>query len=63
MIMPKQKTHKASAKRIKSTKNGKLIRRKAAISHLLTHKSDRKKVPLEISKADKKKVKKLLPYG
>lgn len=63
IIMPKLKTHKATAKRVKTTKSGKLMRRKAAISHLLTHKSDRTKVPQEISPNDKKKVKKLLPYG
>lgn len=61
--MPKQKTHKATAKRIRATKSGKLLRRKAAISHLLTHKSDRTKVMQEISPADKKKVRKLLPYA
>lgn len=60
--MAKLKTHKATAKRIRATKNGKLLRQKAAKSHLLTHKSDRKKIPLELSKSDIKKVKKLAPY-
>ena len=60
--MPKLKTHKASAKRIRATGSGKLMRDKAAKSHLLTHKSKRKKTPLEISTADRRKVKKLLPY-
>jgi len=58
----KLKTHKATAKRIKATPNGKLLRVKAAKSHLLTHKSDRTKVSIEVSKADTKKVKKLAPY-
>ena len=57
----KQKTHKASAKRIKMTKTGKLMRKKASVSHLLSHKSDRPKMPLLISKSDVKKVRKLLP--
>lgn len=61
--MPKLKTHKATAKRVEIKKSGKFMRRKSAISHLLTHKSKRSKVPLEISSADKKKVKKLLPYS
>lgn len=60
--MPKLKTHKATAKRIKITKSGKILRRKAAKSHLLTHKSDRTKVLQKISSADRKKVKKLAPY-
>ena len=60
--MAKLKTHKATAKRIRVTSSGKLMRDKAAKSHLLTHKSDRKKVPLMISKSDIKKVKKLAPY-
>jgi large subunit ribosomal protein L35 len=60
--MAKLKTHKATVKRIRATKSGKLLRDKAAKSHLLTHKSDRKKVPLMLSKSDIKKVKKLAPY-
>lgn len=60
--MPKLKTHKATAKRIKVTGSGKLMREKAAVSHLLTHKSDRKKNPIEVNKADKARVKRLAPY-
>lgn len=58
----KLKTHKATIKRVKITPNGKILRAKAAKSHLLTHKSDRTKISLEISTADKKKVKRLAPY-
>ena len=60
--MPKLKTHKATVKRVKVTGSGKIMREKAAVSHLLTHKSDRKKNPVEISKSDKARVKKLAPY-
>lgn len=58
----KLKTHKATAKRIKATPKGKLLRVKAAKSHLLTHKTDRTKVSIEIEKADAKRVKRLAPY-
>lgn len=34
--MPKQKTHKASLKRFRVTKNGKVVRRKAGKSHLMS---------------------------
>lgn len=60
--MPKLKTHKATAKRIRATGSGILMREKAAVSHLLTHKSDRKKIPLRVDRADIRKVKKLAPY-
>ena len=60
--MPKLKTHKATIKRIRVSKGGIFLRDKAAKSHLLTHKSDRKKTPLVINKNDIKKVKKLVPY-
>lgn len=58
----KLKTHKATAKRIKMTAGNKLVRVKAAKSHLLSHKSGRTKLLLEISRADASRVKKLAPY-
>jgi len=62
--MPKIKTHKGLAKRIKVTKNGKLLRRSARISHLQTNKSKSTKRrhlgTFEIAKADKNNVKKLI---
>lgn len=60
--MPKLKTHKATVKRIRKTGSGILMRDKAAISHLLTHKTDRKKVPQRVENCDIRKVKKLAPY-
>jgi len=58
----KQKTHKATVKRIKISGSGKLLRVKASKSHLLSHKTDRVKTSLPVNKADIKKVKQLAPY-
>lgn len=41
--MPKIKTHKGTAKRIKLTSTGKLIRRRAFGAHLLSKKSKSRK--------------------
>ena len=41
--MPKMKTHKGTAKRIKLTSTGKLLRRRAFGNHLLSKKSNRRK--------------------
>lgn len=41
--MPKMKTHKGTAKRIKQTSTGKLLRRRAFGNHLLSKKSNRRK--------------------
>lgn len=41
--MPKMKTHKGTAKRIRLTANGKVVRRRASGNHLLAKKSNRRK--------------------
>ena len=41
--MPKMKTHKGTAKRIKQTSTGKLLRRRAFGNHLLSKKSKSRK--------------------
>lgn len=41
--MPKLKTHSGTKKRIRITKNGKVLRRKATGNHLLQKKSERRK--------------------
>mgnify|MGYP006284711645 CR=1 FL=1 len=41
--MPKQKTKKSLAKRVKITKNGKVKRRKSGSGHLLTGKSAKRR--------------------
>ena len=65
--MPKMKTHSGASKRFKFTGTGKIKRRKAFKSHLLTKKSNKRKRDLRkdtlVHKTNEKAVKKLLPYG
>lgn len=62
--MPKMKTNRAAMKRFKKTGTGKIRRRKAYKSHLLTGKSPKRKRSLRkdaaVSKADRKKIRRLL---
>jgi len=64
--MPKMKTHRGAAKRFKKSGTGKLQRNKAFHSHILTKKSPGRKASLasevEVSKANEKTVKRMLPY-
>lgn len=64
--MPKLKTKKSLLKRIKITAKGRLKRRRASRSHLLSKKSPKRKRSLKKSSflvsEDKKRLKKLLPY-
>lgn len=41
--MPKQKTHKSTAKRVKQTKSGKLLREHSYANHFLHKKSSSRK--------------------
>jgi len=65
--MPKMKTHKGAAKRLKATGTGRLKRHKANKSHILTKKTTKRKRGLRkatlVSKAEEKRYQKLLPYG
>ena len=65
--MPKMKTHRGAAKRVKKTATGKLKRMKAFKSHILTKKDRKRKRRLRkatlISSADKKRLNRMLPYG
>jgi large subunit ribosomal protein L35 len=65
--MPKMKTHRGAAKRVRSTAAGKFKRNKAYKSHILTKKTTKRKrklaTPTLISDADQKKVEAMLPYG
>ena len=65
--MPKMKTHRGAAKRIKRTGTGKLKRMKAFKSHILTKKTTKRKRGLRkstlVAKANEKKIKRMLPYG
>ena len=64
--MPKLKTHRGAAKRFKKSASGKLQRNHAFHSHILTKKRPGRKAALasetEVSKANRKTVKKMVPY-
>ncbi len=64
--MPKIRTHKGTAKRIRVTSTGKVMRRKAFRSHLLEHKSAKRKRSVPHATrgvaADRRKVIRLAPY-
>jgi len=62
--MPKVKTHRGAAARMKITRSGKLKRRRAYVSHMLEHKGatnkrDKRDVT-NVSEADKHRARKLL---
>lgn len=65
--MPKMKTHRGAAKRFKLTGTGKIKKAKAYKSHILEHKSAKRKRNLRksglVSAADAKKIKRLIPYA
>ena len=65
--MPKMKTNRSAAKRFTRTGSGKYKRNKAYRSHILTKKSPKRKRQLRkstlVSKADVKRVKRLLAGG
>ena len=62
--MPKMKTHSGAKKRFKLTGKGKVKARHAMTSHILEHKSPKRKRRLsndfEVAKQDRKRVKELL---
>jgi large subunit ribosomal protein L35 len=64
--MPKVKTNRGAAKRFKATGSGKIRRRKAFSSHILTKKSTKRKRNLRkaglIDESNTKAVKRMLPY-
>ena len=65
--MPKLKTNRSVAKRLRFTKSGKLKKRSANRGHLLRKMSRKAKRRLRqggyLSKGDAKKIRRLLPYG
>jgi large subunit ribosomal protein L35 len=65
--MPKMKTNRGAAKRLKRTAGGRLKRFKANHSHILTKKSRKRKRRLRtaalVDKADQKRMDRLMPYG
>jgi len=65
--VPKIKTNRSANKRFKLTGTGKIKRRRAYASHILTTKSPKQKRRLRkstfISGVDKKNIKRLIPYS
>ena len=65
--MPKLKTHKGAAKRVRLTATGKIKRGHSHGRHILTKKSNKRKRQLDIdtlvSKSDMGRVQEMLPYG
>lgn len=65
--MPKAKTSRSLVKRIRVTGKGKFKYFKAGKSHLLSKKNRKRKLELKkagfISKSDREKIRKLLPYA
>lgn len=63
--MPKMKTHRGAAKRLKRTGTGRLKRGKAYGSHILTKKAQNRKRKLRAStlvhKADERRLNMLIP--
>ncbi len=64
--MPKLKTRKAAAKRLRATGSGKIMRRQTNRSHLLEHKSASRRRRLAgavvVNERDVPKVHLMLPY-
>jgi large subunit ribosomal protein L35 len=64
--MPKIKTNRGAAKRFGKTGTGKIKRRRAYSSHILTSKNQKRKRRLRsgtlIHSADEKNIRKLIPY-
>ena len=64
--MPKLKTHRGMAKRVKKTGRGKFLRGQAYKRHILTSKSRKRKRGLRrnitVSEQDAGQVRRMLPY-
>jgi large subunit ribosomal protein L35 len=63
--MPKMKTHRGAAKRIRKTGSGKLVRTKSNKQHILTKKTSKRKRRLRksalVDPVDAKRLKQMLP--
>ena len=63
--MPKMKSNRGAYKRLKATGSGKIRRRRANKSHILTKKTTKRKRRLRhatlVSKADERRVRRLIP--
>jgi len=65
--MPKVKTHKATAKRFKITRNGKILKRKAGQDHFNSRESGvttrNKRRDITICSTESRVIKQLMPYN
>lgn len=65
--MPKIKTHKATVKRFKVTKNEKILKRKAGQDHFNSRESAKvtrnKRRDINISRTEARVIKQLMPYN
>lgn len=65
--MPKMKSHRGAAKRLRVSGSGRVRRGKAGLSHLMRGKSANRLRNLRkngmVDEADEKRIKKLLPYS
>lgn len=65
--MPKMKTHKGAAKRMKVTGTGKVMRMRTFHQHKLEHKSAKRRRSLRkdapVHATEQKKARRLLPYA
>ncbi len=65
--MPKMKTRKCAAKRLKQTGSGKFRRNRAGGRHILTKKTRKRKNRLnrdaEVKSSENSRIKAALPYG
>lgn len=65
--MPKLKTHKGTAKRVRLTASGKAKRGHSHARHILTKKTSKRKRNLDIdtlvSESDMERITRMLPYG
>ncbi len=63
--MPKLKTNRGAAKRFRATGSGKIKRKRAFHSHILTKKDTKRKRRLRstvlVSKADEKSIRQMIP--
>ena len=63
--MPKMKSHRGASKRFKTTKSGKVKRKKAFTSHILNKKSTKRKRNLRksthVSKPEEKNIRLIIP--
>ena len=67
MSMPKMKSHRGAAKRLRVTATGKVMRTRAGRRHLMYGKNAarrrRLRVPAPLAPGDRRRVRVLLPYG